>query len=79
MVVCASGGEKGGMARSLCFKMFSTDKTYLNTHSINCVPAVTAVTAVPPYLLYCPIHSPQTSQIQFLEEASTGQCVGAIS
>ena len=51
-----------------------------NTHSINSTP-VTAVTAVPPELLHGPIHSPQTSQIQFspiLEEASTSKCVGII-
>ena len=40
--------------------------------------AVTAVIAVPPELLHCPIHSPQTSQINFLEEASTSQCLEAI-
>ena len=45
-----------------------------NTHSINC----TAITAAVPELLHSPIHYPQTSQIQFLEEASTGQCVKAI-
>ena len=38
---------------------------YLSTHSINYTPAV-------PELLHGPIHSPQTSQIQFQEEASTG-------
>ena len=54
---------------------------YPNTYSINCTPAVTVSVAVIvpiPELLYCPIHSPQTSQIKFLEEASTGLCVVAI-
>ena len=54
---------------------------YPNTHSINCTPAVTvsvAVTVPIPELLHYPIHSLQTSKIQFLKEASTGQCVGAI-
>ena len=37
-----------------------------NNHSIYCIPAV-------PELLHYPIHSSQTSQIQFLDEASTGQ------
>ena len=37
-----------------------------------------AVLLFPPELLYGLINSPQTSQIQFLEEASTGQCVGAV-
>ena len=48
---------------------------YPNSHSINCTPV-----AVPPVLdlLNCLIYSPQTSQIKFLEEASTGQSVGAI-
>lgn len=47
---------------------------YPNTHSKNFTPAVIPV----PELLHGPIHSPQTSQIEFLEESSTGQCVGAI-
>ena len=58
----SSGGPKGITAR-----LGSNQLSYLNTHSINCVPAdVTAVTAVPPpELLHGPILSPQTSQIQF--------------
>ena len=49
-----------------------------NTHSFNCtVTAVTAAVTVPE-VLHGPIHSPQTSQIQFLEEEITGQCVGPI-
>ena len=37
----------------------------LNTVSINCTPAVTAAAVTVPKLLHGPIHSPQTSQIQF--------------
>ena len=47
---------------------------HLNTNRTNCVPPAAAVLE----LLHCPINSPQTSQIQFLKEASTGQCVGEI-
>ena len=45
------------------------------------VTAVTAVTVTVPELLHGPFLSPQTSQtnfLKFLEEASTGQCVGSI-
>ena len=54
---------------------------YPNTHSINCTPAVTvpvAVTVPAPEFLHYPIYSPQTSEIQFLGKALTGQYVGEI-
>ena len=54
--------------------MYLNFHNYLNTNSINCVPAVT----VPAQMLLYPIHSPQTSQIQFLEEDLTGLYVGLI-
>ena len=49
------------------YDVISYTVIYLNTQSINCTPIQ--------LLFQNPIYSSQTSQIQFLEEASTGQCV----
>ena len=72
-VVISEGKQSSKVNKNLAILKKILCSSYLNTHSINYTPPLTV-----PELLHCPIHSPQTSQIQFLEEASTVQCVGAI-
>ena len=51
---------------------------YQSTHSINYTP-VTVTPAVPPELLHVFLLKPlKYNFLQFLEEASTGECVGPI-
>ena len=72
-VVISEGKQSSKVNKNVAILKKILYSSYINTHSINYTPPLTV-----PELLHCPIHSPQTSQIQFLEEASTCECIGAI-